>query len=120
MTANMLPGVDLALKDKALYTAHEKIGHPLALGALEHERLGDLIMWIPGSAACVLAFRVLLRKWDSPEGRLDERRRRRDIPLPAVAACAANYQGARWLALAAFAGFAATLGIGLITTSSSG
>lgn len=115
MTANVLLGAGLALKDTALYTAYEQIGRLWEIGALEDERLGGLIMWIPGSVACLPAFLVVLRMWNSQEARLDERRRRGIAP-PAAATRAANYRVALWLALAAFAGFAGTLGVGLITT----
>lgn len=115
MTANVLLGAALALKDTALYAAYDEIGRLWEMGALEDEQLGALIMWIPGSMACVPAFLVLLRMWDSQEARLDERRRR-GIWSPAVAATAANYRVALWLALAAFVGFAGTLGIGLMVT----
>lgn len=115
MTANVVLGASLALKDTALYTAYEQIGRLWDLGALEDERLGGLIMWIPGSVVCLPAFLVLLRMWNSQEARLDERRRRGIAP-PAAATRAANYRVALWLALAVFAGFAGTLGVGLITT----
>jgi putative membrane protein len=119
MTANVILGASLALKDTALYAAYEQIGRLWELSALEDEQLGALIMWIPGSAACVPAFMVLLRMWSSQEARLEERRRR-GIPASVVAVRTANYRVALWLALAAFAGFAGTLGIGFITTSPHG
>ena len=114
MTANVLLGAVLALKDKALYAAYDEAGRLWQMAALADEQLGALIMWIPGSALCVPAFFVLLRMWSSQEERLDERRRR-GIP-PAAAATAANYRVALWLALAAFAGFAGSLGIGVLVT----
>lgn len=116
MTANVLLGAGLALKDTALYSAYEQIGRLWEMGALEDEQLGALIMWIPGSVACVPAFMVLLRMWSSQEARL-EGRRRRGISPPTAAARAANYRVALWLALAAFAGFAGTFGVGLIAVS---
>jgi putative membrane protein len=114
MTANVLLGASLALKDAALYSAYEQAGRLWDMGALEDEQLGALIMWIPGSVACVPAFFVLLRTWGSQEARI-EARRARGIPS-GIATTAANYRVALWLALAAFLGFAGTLGIGLIAT----
>lgn len=115
MTANVLLGASLALKDTALYSAYEQAGRLWNMGALEDEQLGALIMWIPGSLACVPAFFVLLRTWGSQEARI-EARRARGIPSSGIATTAANYRVALWLALAAFLGFAGTLGIGLIAT----
>jgi putative membrane protein len=115
MTANVLLGASLALKDSALYAAYDQIGRLWEMGALEDERLGALIMWIPGNVVCVPAFFVLLRMWGSQEARI-EARRARGIPSSGVAATATNYRVALWLALAAFLGFAGTLGIGLIVT----
>lgn len=115
MTANVLLGAALALKDSPLYAAYEQVGRLWEMGALEDEQLGALIMWIPGSAAWVPAFFVLLRMWGSQEARVEERRRR-GISFPALAASAGNYRVALWLALAAFVGFAGTLGIGLMVT----
>lgn len=114
MTANMLLGAGLALKETVLYAAYEQIGRLWQMGTLEDEQLGWLIMWIPGSVACVPAFFVLLRMWSSQETRLDVRRRR-GISSSAVAATG-NYRIALWLGLAAFIGFAGTLGLGFLTT----
>jgi putative membrane protein len=116
MTANVLLGAALALKETALYAAYDEIGRPWAMSALQDEQLGALIMWIPGSVAWVPAFMVLLRMWDSHEARLDERRRRGIPPAAASAGTAANNRVALWLALAAFVGFAGTLGIGVMVT----
>jgi putative membrane protein len=114
MTANVLLGAALALKDSVLYAAYDQAGRLWEMGALEDEQLGGLIMWIPGSALCVPAFFVLLRMWNSQEARV-EARRRRGFSSAAVATVA-NYRVALWLGLAAFLGFAGTLGIGLIVT----
>lgn len=115
MTANMLLGAALALKETALYTAYDRIGWFGNLAALGDERLGGLIMWMPGSAACVPAFLVLLRMWNAQETRIDERRRH-GIALTPHAAAATNHRVALWLVLAACIAFAGTLGVGVITT----
>ena len=115
MTASVVLGAVLALKDRSLYPAYEEAGRLWGMTALEDERLGGLIMWIPGSAACVPAFLVLLRMWSAQETRVDDRRRR-GISLSPTALRPANYRTALWLALAAFAGFAGTLAIGLAAT----
>lgn len=115
MTACMLLGVGLFLKDAALYVAYDDIGRLGHMSALDDERLGGLIMWIPGSAVWVPAFFVLLRRWDTHELRLHERRKRGIAPA-AVATAAANYRVALWIGLVAFTGFATTLAIGWIST----
>lgn len=114
MTANVLLGAVLALKTDALYFAYVAAERPWNLGALEDEQLGGLLMWIPGSALCVPAFFALLRMWNAQEMRV-ELRRRGGFPSTA-GAMPANYRVALWLALAAFAGFAGTLGIGVMVT----
>ena len=112
MTANVVLGAALALKDEPLYAAYDRAARLWQMSALADEQLGALVMWIPGSALCVPAFFVLLRLWSSQEARI-EARRRRGISSPAAAA---NHRTALWLALVAFAGFAGTLGIGLLVT----
>ena len=115
MTANMLLGTGLALKETALYTAYEQFGRLWDMTALGDERLGGLIMWIPGSAACVPAFIVVLRMWNSQEVRAESRRGL--VPgSPRGAVRAANLWVALWVTLAALAVFTMTLGIGVIAT----
>ena len=114
MTANVVLGAVLALKTNALYFAYDAAERPWKLGALEDEQLGGLLMWIPGSALCVPAFFVLLRMWNFQEARV-ELRRRGGFPSTA-GAVTGNNRIALWLALAAFAGFAGTLGIGVMVT----
>lgn len=114
MTANMLLGAWMALKDVVWYTAYDRAGRLWGIDALSDESLGGLIVWIPGSLACVPAVLVLLRLWNSREARLDVRRRRGFAPgLPAAAV--SNHRVAYWLALAALAAFAGTLTIGVLS-----
>lgn len=115
MTANVILGAALALKEAPLYAAYGEVARLWQMGALEDEQLGALIMWIPGSAAWVPAFFVLLRMWGAQEARI-EARRRRGISSPAVAASAGNFRVALWLGLGAFAGFTGTLAIALMVT----
>ena len=114
MTASMLLGAGLALKDTALYSAYDEVGRLWGLSAITDERVGGLIMWIPGSAVCVPAFLALLHTWNSREARLDTRRRR-GIELTAAAGTP-NSRVALWLVSAAFIAFATTLGVGWIAT----
>ena len=115
MTANMLLGAAIALKDTALYTAYDQLGRLWDLSALADERIGGLIMWIPGSTLCVPAFLVILRKWNSRESRLDEWRRRGITPAnPDMRTV--NLGFALRLAAIALAAFGATIGVALIAT----
>lgn len=115
MTANMLLGAAIALKDTALYTAYDQISQLWELSALTDERIGGLIMWIPGSVLCVPALLIVLRMWNSRESRLDERRRRGfTSAMPAVRV--GNLGFALRLAAIALAAFVATIGVALITT----
>lgn len=116
MTANMLLGAALALKDTALYGAYDQVGRLWGFTALQDERIGGLIMWIPGSAVCVPAFLALLHTWNSQEARMDARRRR-GIALTAAVSETHNLRVALWLVSAAFIGLASTLGVGFIVTS---
>ncbi|TAK81908.1 MAG: cytochrome c oxidase assembly protein [Betaproteobacteria bacterium] len=116
MTACMLLGAGLALKSTALYPAYDELGRLWHMGALEDERLGGLIMWIPGSAAWVPAFLVLLRRWDTQEARLHDRRRRGIAPAVAATATA-NCRLGLLIGLLALGGFVTTLAIGWIATA---
>ena len=115
MTAGMLLGAGLALKNTALYPAYDELGRLFDLTALGDERLGGLIMWIPGSAAWLPAFLVLLRRWDTHELRIHDRRTR-GIATVAAATAAANVRVGLMIGLLALGGFAATLAIGWIAT----
>src|SRR5581483_7959588 len=88
MTACMLLGAGLALKNTSLYPAYDDLGRLFDLTALGDERLGGLIMWIPGSAAWLPAFLVLLRRWDTQELRIHDRRARGIAPAGAATAAA--------------------------------
>lgn len=113
MTANMLLGAGLALKDSILYSAYDQFGRLWGYGALADERLGGLIVWIPGSAVCVLAFIAVLRLWGARETRLDTWRER-GIASATPAARAGNHRVAYWLAFAVVITFATTVGVGVI------
>ncbi len=113
MTANTVLGAGLALKKTILYSAYDQTGRLWGFDALADETLGGLIMWIPGSALCVPAFLVLLRVWGARERQVDARRRRgiaRERPI----ARNGNRGVAYWLAFAAFAAFAGTIGVGVL------
>ena len=116
MTACMLLGAGLALKSTAFYPAYDDLGRLFGLSALGDERLGGLIMWIPGTAAWLPAFLVLLRRWDTHELRIHDRRAR-GIGSAAAAPTAANVRVGLMIGLLALGGFAATLAVGWIATA---
>lgn len=113
MTANMLLGAGLAIKDRVLYTAYDVVGRPWEFDALADERLGGLIVWIPGSVMCVPAFLVLLRMWGAREAQLDLRRER-GIAHGSAMAQPGNQRVAGWFAFAALVAFAGTISIGVM------
>ncbi len=113
MTANMLLGTALFLKNTALYAAYGDSGRLFGLSAIIDERLGGLIMWIPGAVVTVPAFLVLLRIWNSREARVEQRRER---GINGTARATTNSAVAVWLTTAVLIAFAATLGAGLLVT----
>lgn len=115
MTAGMLLGAVIALKETVLYTAYDHVGRLWELSALTDQRIGGLIMWIPGSFLCVPALLVVLRMWNSRESRVDDWRRRGVAP-PVPIMHAGNSRFALRLAIIALAAFAVTLGIGMAAT----
>ena len=112
MTANTLLGAGLALKETVLYSAYDQTGRMWGFDALADETLGGLIMWIPGSAACVPAFLALLRIWSAREIQLEARRKRGIAPK--MAARTGNHSVAYWLALGAVVAFAGTISVGVV------
>jgi len=115
MTASMLLGAVIALKNTALYAAYDRIGRPWGLSALTDEGIGGLIMWIPGSTLCVPAFLLVLRMWNSRESRIDEWRRR-GISSVVPATRAGNSRLALRLGAIALAAFTVTLIVGMAAT----
>ncbi|MCL6646109.1 MAG: cytochrome c oxidase assembly protein [Dehalococcoidia bacterium] len=115
MTAGMLLGAALALKETVLYAAYERFARPWGLEATSDERIGGLIMWIPGSILMVPVFLHLLRLWNAREGRLDERRRR-GLPVGARAGPGRNLGLALALGAIAIAVLATTFGVALLAT----
>jgi putative membrane protein len=115
MTAGMLLGAVIAFKETVLYTAYDHIGRLWGLAPLTDERIGGLIMWIPGSILCVPALLVVLRMWNSRESRVDHWRQRGVAPaVPATRT--GNSRFALRLAAIALAAFGVTLGIGMAAT----
>ncbi|HMI88816.1 MAG TPA: cytochrome c oxidase assembly protein [Polyangiaceae bacterium] len=69
-THTSLLGVLLTLAQHVWYAAYETRASRLGLDALDDQRLGGLVMWIPGGATLLLACLALLLAW------LGEARRR--------------------------------------------
>lgn len=113
MTATILLGAALALKSRALYPAYGDAGRPWGLSALQDERLGGLIVWMPDSLAGLPALFFLMRLWNAQEARAEGRRA---MAFPVRQVQTPNHRVALWLALAAFLGFSITLAIGLLET----
>lgn len=75
MSAGMLLGAAIALEETALCAPYDRYPRPWRLEAARDERIGGLVVWIPGSIPMVPVFLRLVRLWDAREGRLEERRR---------------------------------------------
>jgi putative membrane protein len=112
MTANTLLGASLALKESVLYSAYDLTGRLWGFDALTDERLGGLIIWIPGGALCVPAFLMVLRMWGARETQVDIRRKRGIAPK--TAAQAGNHSIVYWLAFTAIVAFAGTISVGVL------
>ena len=121
LTAGMLLGALTTFKESVLYGAYEA-GRLRGLDALADERLGGLVMWIPGCMVYVVAALVVLGAWGTHEAKRDERRAR-GLANAGVPACAASGSGAARsagnralalkLAVIAAAVFAIVIGVGV-------
>ena len=69
--SSILLGAITTFKPAPLYTAYDTLGRLWDLGALTDERLGGMIIWIPGSMMCAVAALVVIRFWGGHEHRLD-------------------------------------------------
>jgi cytochrome c oxidase assembly factor CtaG len=74
-SANMIPGVVIALVPTPLYTYYVEVPRTWGLTVMQDQVLSGLIMWIPGtmmylSAAVILILREIQRSEDSLKQRL--------------------------------------------------
>ncbi len=116
--SNILLGAVTTFKPMPLYTAYDALGRLWHLGALTDERLGGMIIWIPGSMMCAVAALVVIRFWGGHEVRLDGRRRR-NLGSGRARGGAATSNQALALRLAAIAAavFMGIVGVGLLVIS---
>ena len=68
---NMLTGIVIAFASQVIYTYYLDVPRVLGLSALDDQRLGGLIMWVPGSmmyliAGLILIARMLQQEDDKP------------------------------------------------------
>jgi putative membrane protein len=116
--ASILLGAATTFKATPLYPAYDALGRLWGMDALTDERLGGIIIWIPGSMMCAIAALVVIRFWGGHELRADGRRRR-DLGSgrPAGSPARANQALALRLAAIAAAVFMGIVGVGLLVMS---
>jgi putative membrane protein len=116
--SSILLGAITTFKPAPLYTAYDSLGRLWHIGALADERLGGMIIWIPGSMMCAIAALLVIRSWGGHELRLDGRRRR-DLGFGRTGAGASRSNQALALRLAAIAAamFVGIVGVGLLVLS---
>jgi len=116
--SSIMLGAITTFKPTPLYTAYDALGRLWDITALADERLGGIIIWIPGSMMCAVAALVVIRFWGGHELRL-EGRRRRDLGshMPRGSAASSNQALALRLAAIAAAVFVGIVGLGLLVIS---
>jgi putative membrane protein len=87
---NILLGAYLSFKSTPLYTAYDIMGRMFGLDAVSDERIGGLIMWIPGCMMFAAAILLILHRFGVEEERSDARRRRMGTAKAHAAAMAAE------------------------------
>lgn len=72
LPANMLAGVLIAMSPKIIYTGYIPFTNfnPFGLSLLNDQRLGGVIMWVPGSMMYVIAVIALISLWLGTQERL--------------------------------------------------
>ena len=73
---NILLGAFLAFKSAPIYRAYEVMGRMLDMSPLVDERIGGLIMWIPGAMMFAISILLILHRWGAEEERAVRRRER--------------------------------------------
>ena len=70
LAANIALGAYLFFKRSVLYTAYDNAGRLWGLDALDDERIGALILWLPGSMMMVVGVLIVLRLWVQYDSRI--------------------------------------------------
>ncbi len=87
---NILLGAYLSFKTQPLYSAYSVMGRMFGLDAVSDERIGGLIMWIPGCMMFAAAILLILHRWGVEEERSAARRERLGTAQSHAAALAAG------------------------------
>jgi len=106
--SNIVLGALTTFKTTVLYPAYDLPGRLFGYAALADERIGGIIIWIPGSMMCVLAVLLVIHVWGRRETRLEQRQPERSRAVSGAAVIAAQAPRNRALALG-FAAFAVTV-----------
>lgn len=66
---NMIAGIAIAFASQTIYTYYEAMPRLLGLSVLDDQRIGGVIMWVPGSMMYMVAALVLVSRWLQREER---------------------------------------------------
>jgi len=116
LLSNILLGAVTTFKPMPLYAAYDELGRLWHLSALTDERLGGMIIWIPGSMMCAVAGLCVIRFWGGHETRQDGRRTR-ELGSASGTGMRSNRALALKLAAVAATVFISILGVGLLVVS---
>lgn len=84
--ANMLTGIVLAFTTSVVYTYYEAVPRLWGIDALTDQRIGGIIMWVPGSMMFIVAALILIGQMvNTPQSTVSTPRSspQEDEPLPA-------------------------------------
>lgn len=90
---NILLGAFLSFKTAPLYHAYDVMGR-FWLDPVSDERVGGLIMWIPGCMMFAVSILLIVHRWGTEENRNEERRKRLGTAAAHSAAAIANRERA--------------------------
>jgi putative membrane protein len=66
---NMIAGIAIAFAGQTVYTYYEAMPRLLGLSVLDDQRIGGVIMWLPGSMMYMVAALALVSRWLQQEER---------------------------------------------------
>jgi len=112
---NISLGATLSFKTQVLYTAYDHLGRMWDVAPITDERIGGLVMWIPGCMMFGLAAGIMLFRFGEEEKRTVERRQREGrMTARDPAATKANNRRLGW-SLAGFAAMVLMLAVAVVS-----